>query len=116
MSFVVVSRIPVPTRNSQIAETQQSLFGMHLFDKINIEQTQTSFYITLILMSVVTWILSAISIWGVDRRHELKEKLKNMRFDFVQKRNKQAKKSKGNENEQDVEAGTTRDNASSAWS
>ena len=41
---------------------------MHLFDKVDLKQTQTSFYITMVLVSVATWLISAFFIWGVNRK------------------------------------------------
>jgi len=51
---------------------------MHLFDKVDLKQTQISFYITMVLVSLVTWIISATFIWGVDRRQKLREKWKKI--------------------------------------
>jgi hypothetical protein len=51
---------------------------MHLFDKVDLKQTQTSFYITIVLVSLLTWIISASFIWGVNKRQKGKGEWKNI--------------------------------------
>ena len=53
----------------------QTLFGMHLFDKNDPQQTQASFYISTFLISLATWLFSGMAVWWVrksDRRPELR--------------------------------------------
>ncbi|RHZ64657.1 hypothetical protein CDV55_102098 [Aspergillus turcosus] len=45
-----------------------SIFGMHLLDYPSLEQTQRSFYITMVLMSVITYLIANLAIFGI-RKH-----------------------------------------------
>jgi hypothetical protein len=41
---------------------------MHLFDYPRLEQTQRSFYITMVLASVITYLIATLAIFGI-RQH-----------------------------------------------
>ncbi|KAF2802242.1 uncharacterized protein BDZ99DRAFT_401745 [Mytilinidion resinicola] len=52
-----------------------SIFGMHLFDSEDNHRTQASFYISTVLISILTYILSGFGAWWVGdsvRRQKLK--------------------------------------------
>ena len=54
----------------------KSLFGMHLFDKPNPSSNQTSFYITIVLASVITYLAALGAVWAVapdEQRQKVKD-------------------------------------------
>lgn len=77
---------------------------MHLFDKVDLKETQTLFYITMVLVSLLTWIISASFIWGVDRRQKLREKWQMILTWMAYLCGKQTIRN-GKEKEQDAEVG-----------
>ncbi|KAL2814883.1 hypothetical protein BDW59DRAFT_167024 [Aspergillus cavernicola] len=42
-----------------------SLFGMHLFDYSDVSTTQASFYITIVLAALMTYVAALVAVWGV---------------------------------------------------
>jgi hypothetical protein len=63
----------------------KSLFGMHLFDKLNPSSNQTSFYITIILASVVTYLAALYAVWAF-APDEQRQKVKNQWRRTVERR------------------------------
>ncbi|KAF7122250.1 hypothetical protein CNMCM5793_000207 [Aspergillus hiratsukae] len=49
-----------------------SIFGMHLFDYPRLEQTQRSFYITMVLASVITYLIATLAIFGIRQHMRIK--------------------------------------------
>ncbi|KAL4860399.1 hypothetical protein BDV12DRAFT_205111 [Aspergillus spectabilis] len=45
--------------------SSKSLFGMHLFDYSDVSATQASFYITIVLAALMTYVAALIAVWGV---------------------------------------------------
>jgi hypothetical protein len=76
LSFVAVR---VSSLRKDLADTswQQALFGMHLFDGDDLQKTRSSFYISAVLIAIVTYVLSGLAVWWVgdlERGQELKER------------------------------------------
>jgi hypothetical protein len=42
---------------------KQALFGMHIFDGDDLQKTQSSFYISAVLIALVTYVLSGLAVW-----------------------------------------------------
>jgi hypothetical protein len=66
-----------PRHDSADIRRNQALFGMHLFDEADLKETRTSFYISAMLIAIVTYGLSALAVWWVgdlEREQELKER------------------------------------------
>jgi methylmalonyl-CoA mutase N-terminal domain/subunit len=50
---------------------------MHLFDGADLHETQTSFYISAVLIAVVTYLLSGLAVWWVgdlEREQEMRDR------------------------------------------
>ena len=83
LSFVAVcipSSILIPSslvHGSTDFRWKQALFGMHLFDGADPKQTQRSFYMSAVLIAILTYLLSGLAVWWVgdlEREQELKER------------------------------------------
>jgi hypothetical protein len=49
---------------------------MHLFDGADLHETQTSFYVSAVLIAVITYLLSGVAVWWVgdlEREQEMKD-------------------------------------------
>jgi hypothetical protein len=59
----------------------QTLFGIHLFDKATPSQNQIAFYISIILISLITYFVSGFTLWRVppeESKAKVKELLRAM--------------------------------------
>ncbi|KAF2496714.1 hypothetical protein BU16DRAFT_340064 [Lophium mytilinum] len=71
-----------------------TLFGMHLFDSESLHRTRTSFYVSTVLISVVTYVLSGFAAWWVgnsERRQRLKRYWKSLRAESASETNSETK-------------------------
>jgi hypothetical protein len=76
LSFVAVSVSSSLRKDSVDINWKQALFGMHLFDGDDLRKTQSSFYISAVLIALVTYVLSGLAVWWVgdlERGQELKD-------------------------------------------
>jgi hypothetical protein len=76
LSFVAVCVSSSLRKDSADISWKQALFGMHLFDGDDLHKTQSSFYISAVLIALVTYVLSGVAVWWVgdlEKGQEVKE-------------------------------------------